>query len=261
MSLVDKTFFSRFKDLLVIENSNNGFDTNIDKIKSGNGIDSAIGLSKNQLKVTPNADSTTTASVLDADGNTLFLVDSTNDYVKALGNHVNTQFREFGLYDFSPTQGYHAPMVVSNMMATNGGDLPVGYAGFGGNGTDPATEIDISTAAAIPKNVLANMWYLQNAITIDEVRVIATCDSSQDLNFHVMGYSLDTSSNHGDLAAGGLVAHINTVISATTATIKTDTLVIDTASLAAGLVVVVFVENEGGTGDITCQATIKYHLT
>ena len=32
MSLVNQTFSSRFKDLLVINNSNAGFDTNIDQV-------------------------------------------------------------------------------------------------------------------------------------------------------------------------------------------------------------------------------------
>ena len=59
MSLVNQTFLSRFKDLLVINNSNNGFDTNIDQITSGNGNGSSLYLSTNNLKVQPTADSTT----------------------------------------------------------------------------------------------------------------------------------------------------------------------------------------------------------
>ena len=62
-------------------------------------------------------------------------------------------------------------------------------------------------------------------------------------------------------AVGTLIAHSNSVIAATSTSIKRDTLVIDSASIAAGKIVIVFVENESGTGDITCQATIKYHLT
>ena len=259
MSLTDKTVAPTFKDLLIISNSNNGFDTNIDQIKSGNGNGSSLYLSTNNLKVQPNADSTTTNIVYDKDGNVLFQIDSSNDAVKALGNHVNTQYKEFGLYDFSPTQGYHHPMISNNMMFSDSGADYIGQTAFGSNGTDPVTTLDIS--GATEADVLVSMWYIQDAMTIDVIRVTATCDSSQNLNFHVFSYDLDTSSNHGDLSGGTLIAHINTVISATATTIKTDTLVIDSASIAANKIVFVFVENEGGTGDITCQATIKYHLT
>ena len=50
-------------------------------------------------------------------------------------------------------------------------------------------------------------------------------------------------------------------MAATSTTVKTDTLVIDSASISANKIVIVFVENEDGTGDITCQAVVKYHLT
>ena len=261
MSLVDKTFSSRFKDLLVISNSNAGFDTNVDNVTSGNGNASSLSLSKNHVKIQPNADSTTNTTIYDKDGNLLFLIDSTNDYVKVGSGQqfANTQYREFGIFDFSPTQGYHHPLVVSNVVAATAGVLPSPITTWG-NGTDPATTMDADTAGSTAKNLTAVYWYLQDAITIDAIRVIATCDSSENLNFHVMSYDLDTSSNHGDLSGGTLIAHINSVMAATSTSIKTDTLVIDSASIAAGKIVVVFVENEGGTGDITCQATIKYHL-
>ena len=111
MSLVDKTFSSRFKDLLVISNSNAGFDTNVDNVTSGNGNASSLSLSKNHVKIQPNADSTTNTTIYDKDGNLLFLIDSTNDYVKVGSGQqfANTQYREFGIFDFSPTQGYHHP--------------------------------------------------------------------------------------------------------------------------------------------------------
>ena len=49
-------------------------------------------------------------------------------------------------------------------------------------------------------------------------------------------------------------------MSATNTTMKTDTLTIDSADVNANQVIYAFVENEGGTGDITCQLTVKYHL-
>ena len=97
-------------------------------------------------------------------------------------------------------------------------------------------------------------------MTIDSIRVIATCDSSNDLNFHVMSYDLDTSSNHGDLSGGTLIAHINTVISATATTIKTDTMTLDAADIDANKVVIGFVENVTATNDVSVSFQIKYHI-
>ena len=97
MSLTNKTISSTYKDVVSIDNSNAGFDANIDQIRSGNGNGSALYLSTNNLKVQPSADSTTNSVIYDKDGNILFQVDSTNDAVKALGNHVNTQYAYFGI--------------------------------------------------------------------------------------------------------------------------------------------------------------------
>ena len=57
------------------------------------------------------------------------------------------------------------------------------------------------------------------------------------------------------------MAHIGSVMGATNTTIKTDTLTIDSASVSSGKVIMAFVENEDGTGDITAQLTIKAHIT
>tara|TARA_Y100001963_G_scaffold354_1_gene579 strand:+ start:835 stop:1614 length:780 start_codon:yes stop_codon:yes gene_type:complete len=259
MSLTNKTISSTYKDVVSIDNSNAGFDANIDQIRSGNGNGSALYLSTNNLKVQPSTDSTTNSVIYDKDGNTLFQVDSTNDAVKALGSHVNTQYKEFGLHDFSPVQGYHSPLMTNNMIASSGSTLYAAHSGFGGNGTDPATTLDVSVGFAF--DWAAVYWYIQDDITIDAVRILASCNSSENLNFHIYSYDLDTSSNHGDLSNGTLIAHINSVMAVSSTTVKTDTLVIDSASISANKIVIVFVENEDGTGDITCQATVKYHLT
>ena len=63
------------------------------------------------------------------------------------------------------------------------------------------------------------------------------------------------------MSSGTLLAHIGSSISATSTTIKTDTLTIDSSSVAAGKIVLAFAEAETGTDDISCQMTIKYHLS
>ena len=261
MSFTDKKLSDVYKDILHTDNSNTGISSSTKQIKCGDGDATVLYLSSRHLALLPDADSTTLIRARAANGDTLLQVDSTNSLVKAgIGSHVvNTQFKEFGLHDFSPTQGYHNPMVCNNMMFSDSGDDIIADDSMFSNGTDPATSLDLS-ANGTASSLVACTWFVQSNITIDEVRVVATCNSSQDLNFHLYSYTLDVSSNHGDLSSGTLLAHIGSSMSATNTTMKTDTLTIDSADVNADRAIYAFVENEGGTGDVTCQLVVKYHL-
>ena len=260
-SFTDKKLSAVYKDILHTDNSNTGLSTSIKQITCGDGDITSLFLSNQNLKVQPGADSTTNTVIYDTDGNALVTVDSTNDLVKAgIGQHtLNTQFKEFGLHDFSPTQGYHNPMVAGNMMFSDSGDDIIEDASMFSNGTDPATSLDLS-ANGTASSLVACTWFVESDITIDSVRVIATCNSSHALNFHLYSYALDTTSAHGDLSDGILLAHIASSMSLTATTMKTNRLTIDSADVDDNRVIYAFVENEGGTGDITCQLTVKYHL-
>tara|TARA_R100001530_G_scaffold133231_1_gene106399 strand:+ start:1567 stop:2352 length:786 start_codon:yes stop_codon:yes gene_type:complete len=260
MSLTGKSPSETYKDIIYVDNNNNGVGSIQKVVKSGDGSSSALNVSDRSLRIIPSTDNQATVDVRSSGGTTRFQVDTSNDYVKALGVHVNTQYKEFGLYDFSPTQGYHNPMICNNMMFSDSGDDIVADDSMFGNGADPATSLDLSSDGTA-KIAGACYWYVQDDIYIDAIRVMATCDSSNDLNFHVYQYTMDVSSQHGDLASGTLVAHIGSSMSATSTSLKTDTLTIDSASVSAGRILVAFVENEGGTGDITAQLNIKYHIT
>ena len=87
---------------------------------------------------------------------------------------------------------------------------------------------------------------------------MATADGSATLNFHLFAYTLDTSSNYGDLSAGAV--HANGTVAATNSTIKTGTFTLDTADIDAGKVVVGFVENVTDTSDVSVSFQIKYHI-
>ena len=113
-----------YKDILHTSNSNTGISTTIKQITCGDGDATALYLSSRNLKVQPASDTTTNTVIYDASGNALVTVDSTNDLVKAgIGQHtVNTQFQQFGCYDFSPAAGTHHPLIASpNMYSTSGG--------------------------------------------------------------------------------------------------------------------------------------------
>ena len=173
-----------------------------------------------------------------------------------------TLYKEFGLYDYSPIAGVHNAMSSMNSVPINSatGFQSNNNSDAFGNGTDPATSVDLDDATGNRFGIINGIWFIEDNIKIDKIRAIATADGSQAINFHVMSYDMDVTSNYGDLSNGTLIAHINSSISVSDTTLKTDTLAIDSASIAANKVVIAFAEAETNTNDITCRLIIKYHL-
>ena len=143
-----------YKDILHTSNSNSGIGSTIKQITCGDGDTTALYLSDRNAKVQPSTDTTTNTVIYDADGNALVTVDSTNDLVKAgIGQHiVNTQFKSFGLFDFTPTAGKHHPLVCSPMLSGIGG---LGFNGqvnggvWGDDGANPVTSLAISRIVSL----------------------------------------------------------------------------------------------------------------
>ena len=173
-----KTFSSYFKNLLSIaRTSNNGISTTTYRIQDGDGNHTAIGLSDDQLLVRPNVDDTIgTLQVQNQSGSSIFKVDTTNSKVLMGASQVPpTLFKEMGLYDFSPTAGYHNPLIANNMMLSDSGDDIIEDQSMFSNGADPATTLDLS-ANGTPKTAVACYWYLESNIRLDSVRYMASTD-------------------------------------------------------------------------------------
>ena len=246
-------------DLAINQSSNTGVDSTTRVIHDGLGQSTSISLSDDVLQVQPiNDDSVASMVVKNQGGSRIFSVDTTNSAVKAGASEVNTLtlFKEMGLYDFSPTAGYHYPLVANTMFIPTGATAFAGDTDWG-NGADPATTLDVSGLTS-QENAVAVYWYLDNNITLDSVRYIATSDGSATLNFHLFAYTLDTSSNHGDLSSG--TVHANASVAATATTIKTGTFTLDEADIDTGKVVVGFVENVTDTSDVSVSFQIQYHI-
>ena len=98
MSLTNKTIANTYKDLLEVDNSNNGITTTTKTIKSGDGTSSCVSISDDQIAIRPQNDNTTnTLNVKNASGTNLLEVDSTNTTVKTLGQYANTNIQSFGM--------------------------------------------------------------------------------------------------------------------------------------------------------------------
>ena len=261
MSLVNQLFSSRFKDLLTINNSNAGFDANVDQVTSGNGNGSAFYLSNRIAKIQPLTDSNQTFTVNDKDGNRLFLVDSTNDTVKGLGNHVNTQYAYFGIGYVTATQyaaNTHYP-IYFNKHDTTASLADIDF----GTGTDPDdsfTTADTDTQYA--SQIVPAMWRVPDNISIDSVTHIEGADAAtgDTTRMHLKSFDF-TSGSTSCLASGTLLAHNSDVTNAGNEQAYLSAWTVDSAEVTAGKVILCFFRADSVNSDYSLNVTIKYHLT
>ena len=260
MSLTNKTIANTYKDVLSIDNSNAGFDTGIDQIQSGNGNGSALYLSTNNFKVQPSADSTTNSVIYDKDGNILFQVDSTNDAVKALGNHVNTQYAYFG--NDNSSSGFWS---ADNHYAVNFGSgynpAATGSSLSLGTSTDPDTSYTVTDKGMVLANTI---WYVPDAITIDSASfwVGADAASGDTIRCHLMSYDIVTTAGAtgGDLSNGVVIADGADISSDGYEQAYYQSMTIQSSSVSAGKALFFTFRQDGTNSDYSISATIKYHL-
>ena len=261
MSLTGKTKASSYKDLLQVNNSNNGIDTNLRNVKDGEGTASCIALSDDNLRITPqNDDNTAVFTTRDTDGNVLFSVDSSNDLVKAgIGQHiVNTQIKTFALDSNSASPDtsdtWHSLVSTYNLSTTNELEM--------GTGSTPATSLTISNTAYL---AVKHYWYLPKNISIQSVNVWAGADaaSGDTFKFSVMAYDVDTSngSTGGDLSNG--VEHCaspSTISGAGREQAYYQALTVSTADVDAGKVIMACVHQASTNADLSVNMQILYNL-
>tara|TARA_Y100000310_G_scaffold325752_1_gene389749 strand:- start:382 stop:1173 length:792 start_codon:yes stop_codon:yes gene_type:complete len=260
-SFTSKTFSSFYKNLLGINQAGNtGVDATVRTIQDGAGTNTALSLSERQVAVTNTTHNSTTAFIVtNNDSENILAVDTDNSKVLMGASQQNalTLFKEMGLHDFSPaTGGYHYPLIANTMLGGGLSSTAFQYDQDWGNADDPPATLDVSGLTNQEHAVMV-YWYLENDITLDSVRYMATSDGGDTLNFHLEAYTLDVTTNHGDLSSG--TTHASGTVDTTATTVKTGTLTLDTAKIDASKVVIGFVESDS-TNDLTCSLTIKYHI-
>tara|TARA_R100000664_G_C2748478_1_gene135925 strand:- start:778 stop:1566 length:789 start_codon:yes stop_codon:yes gene_type:complete len=259
MSLTNKTIANTYKDLLEVDNSNNGLSTSAKVVKSGDGTSSCIFLSDDQLAVRPQNDNTTDIfSVKKLGGDSLLQVDGSNTNVKALGQFVNTNVKQFMLssVNFQPTSTNWT------MMDSIGGGRFNSTAPSMGSGSTPDTSLTISTTA---DDIVQCLWYLPFNITIDQVAVWFGADvsSGDDVQFSVMSYDIDTSnsSTSGDLSNGTEVAvSPSAIVGAGYEQAYYQSLTISSADVNSGKAITANVKMDGTSADLTINMQLVYHL-
>ena len=264
MSITDKAPKNFYKDICYIENSNAGFDTNTDKIRSGDGTQSALGLSTNNVQIKPGSDNTKILNVVDIDNNSLFTVDSTNDVVKSgiNQNHVNTQYAYFSndsAGTSSMVSGIHYGIVFGGSYRSN--YLTANRLEFG-TGTNPDTSYTITATAHA---LVGQAWYIPDAITIDAVYfwVGGSAGSGDTIRCHLMSYDIVTTAGAtgGDLSNGVVVADGADIVNAGYEQAYYQSMTVQSSSISAGKALFFTFRQDGTNSDYSISATIKYHLT
>ena len=261
-SLSDRTFASYFKNLLTFNQSANaGVTSSTVSVQDGKGSNSAISLSDDQLLVKPQSDDTTSAvDCQTSGGNSILKVDTTNKRVLCGSSQVNalTMYKTFVTTQFSPDgAGSHMVLAQGSSSHESTGLVEVSL----GSDTDPATTLDVSEEAAETYRLIPLYWYLPDAITIMSATVLMGTDNATDnaLNFHLMSYDIDTSTNYGDLSNGVVIADSGTTSAVDEDVIKVASMTNLPTDVAAGKVILATVESDA-TNRLGIQMIIKYHI-
>jgi hypothetical protein len=263
MSLTGKTKASTYKDLLTISNNNNGIGTSVKSVMTGEGTSSSLQLSDDNSLVKPNNDNTAT---------TVFSVDTINSQVKAgkhAANNVLTQYKDFGVFDYTSVSGYHHPMSHGSFIQSPSGDEfdgDVNGTDFGGNSANPATTLTIASAS---KELIPSLWIVNDSIELDSVNYfVAGSSGGGTINIHLMKYDVvaGTGTTAGDLSNGIVYAQsgsssgsLSPITYRGTAA-SNGSITLNKTSVASGQGILVFFEQVTGSDKITIQTTIKYHL-
>ena len=217
-----------------------------------------MAISDRSVAVTSNTDNSVAFGVKNAAGSSTFNVDTTNNEVKALGTHTNTQYANFICHSAltaSFAAGYHNAIPFENSYF-------ITLINFG-NGTDPATTFTTAEGAGTRASELTTfLWYLPDNISIDGITSIEGADTAtgDTTRFHLMSYTF-TSGATACLTEGVLVGHSNDQTNAGSEQPYLNTWTVDSASVASGKVLVATIESDSINSDYSARIKVKYHLT
>jgi hypothetical protein len=263
MSLTGKTLADTYKDLLQVDNSNNGVDATTRRIRDGEGNQTAVSISDDIFGVQPVNDNTaTTFLVTNNSGTTLFDVNTTDSRVNALGNDVNTQYATFAIRSGGASAylaNTHHPLAFAG---DNYNNALTGIPAFG-TGTDPATSFTTADSnKQMATDIVPCLWYVMDDISIDSVISIEGADNAtgDTTRMHLFSYDF-TSGSTSALSNGTLLAHNNDVTNAGNEQAYTGSWTVDSAAVSSGKVILAFFRSDSINSDYSVQLTVKYHLT
>ena len=262
MSLTNKTISNTYRDLLKIDNGNAGIGGVVKNIQSGNGVNSALKIGKDTVSAKPEtAENSAVLRVQSYDGATLLQVDSTNTEVKALGNSVNTQVKQF-MYS-SINAHPDTANTWSALDSIGGGRFRGGNIELGTSST-PATTYDVSGGNQAD-DLVQSIWVVPFNIKIDGCRVWfgQSAATGDGVKFSVMSYTI---SSANDATGGDLSAGVENCVSGSAIAgggyeqAYAQSLTVSTANVDANKAIVACVHQDGTNSDLTVNMQLIYHL-
>ena len=260
-SLEGKPLGTEYKRLLTIDQSSNtGVDGTPRTIQTGDGVNTSLQVSTKGLYVQSAVDGNRAFKILNANGDTRFEVDTSDNTAHAGLNDVNvhTHYKNINMSSQDTSghlAGNHHPISLS-------GNYGHATAITFGTGTDPATTFTTSDSNGVRASDLAHcLWYMHDAITLDEIIHIEGADAAtgDTTRMHLFQYDL-TSGATNSLTNGVLLAHSADTTNAGSEQIYKQSWTIDSADVAAGKVIIAFFEAVSVNSDYSINLSIKYHI-
>ena len=269
------TFSSFFKRIFQIsQTSNVGVDATTRRVETGDGANTVLALSDDQLLVQPNVDDTTGVFIVNkVAGNAVLAVDTVNS--KVLGGAsqtaLNTQYAHFGVGSGDATWSgsladTHYAVPFANLASTAASsaiaNLAMGSSTSSSfNDTNPATSLTIASTAM---DIVATYWYVIDNITIDSVIWLHAADTAtgESTAAHLMAYDFNASgsSTGGDLSNGVVAADGSNITNAGYEQIYYQSMTVQSADVDAGSVILFIFASDTVNSDYTINATVKYHI-
>ena len=251
MALTDKTIASTYKDILQLDNTNDGFDAVLG-VKDGAGVESSLKLGISNAYVMPSANSTSTLKVTDVGTNPLLVVDGTNKKVKVneTQSYANTQYLRFSANDIDVDSGTHIGVPVSGQTA----NAVVTF----GTSANPAVPTQTVTA----DDWIHYIHYVDTNITVDAVQVLvgATAATGDALNFHLCSLATGDTTTVDEWSGITVVADDSGTTSAGYEQFYRVALSIQSANVDAGDYLALTIEGNGTNSDYSVNALVRYHL-
>lgn len=253
MSLSGKTPAQTYKDLLTLNNSNNGVEATSTVVKDGNGTSTALNLGTRNSKFKPLSDHTSTFIVENAAGDDILRVDSSNKVVKVNETQTiaNTQYLRFVGHDIDVAGGYHQLISLNNTP---------NVAKTLGNSANPA----VPTISNDADDYIHYLHYVDLNITIDSVTILvgATAASGDSLLFHLVSLGTPDSATIDEFNTCTVIADNSTLSNAGYEQFYRETLNIDSsnADVDAGKYLALTIESDGTNSDYSVNALVRYHV-
>jgi hypothetical protein len=253
MSLGNSTVKDRFGDLLIVDNSGSGLNTNKQTIKDGNGQSSALQISDDEVLIKPQSDNTTTSlDIKNTSGSSVFSVNTSAQTVLAMSNVVNSGCFEFNSYDLSLSANTWTPLAYGNGSLISGTDD-----NNMGTSSSPATTFDVSTDSI--KHAVSTYAFLPYTIVITDVKILFVGDSSSsdNIEFSLNAFALD--SNTGDLSSGTILYSKSAAAYDNTKMYISD-LSATTTTASAGNILLFMAKQNGTNNDLHAKVYVKYYI-